>query len=68
MSSGNGIFQEDNTPDHRAQIVQEWFEEHNNKFQLISWQPNSLDLNLTKHIWVFIERQLRDKHLHFGIS
>ncbi|GBM75942.1 hypothetical protein AVEN_125348-1 [Araneus ventricosus] len=56
--TGNGIFQQDNTPCHKAWIVLEWFEEHTDEFHLMSWPPNSPDLNLMEHIWDVMERQL----------
>ncbi|GBO42208.1 Transposable element Tc1 transposase [Araneus ventricosus] len=34
--TGNGIFQQDNTPCHKARIVLEWFEEHTDEFHLMS--------------------------------
>ncbi|GBM69412.1 hypothetical protein AVEN_158718-1 [Araneus ventricosus] len=43
--TGNGIFQQDNAPCHKARIVLEWFEENTDEFHLMSWPPNSLDLN-----------------------
>ncbi|GBL78665.1 Transposable element Tc1 transposase [Araneus ventricosus] len=30
--TGNGIFQQDNAPGHKARIVLEWFEEHTDEF------------------------------------
>ncbi|KAK3532978.1 hypothetical protein QTP70_006210 [Hemibagrus guttatus] len=30
---GCGLFQQDNVPCHKAKMVQEWFDEHNNKFE-----------------------------------
>ncbi|GBN76236.1 Transposable element Tc1 transposase [Araneus ventricosus] len=39
--TGNGIFQLDNAPCHKARIVLEWFEEHTDEFHLMSWLPNS---------------------------
>ncbi|GBO03945.1 hypothetical protein AVEN_164652-1 [Araneus ventricosus] len=42
--TGNGIFQQDNAPCHKARILLEWFEEHTDEFQLMSWLPNSPDL------------------------
>ena len=30
---------------HKAKMVQEWFEEHNNEFEVLTWPPNSPDLN-----------------------
>ncbi|GBN34478.1 Transposable element Tc1 transposase [Araneus ventricosus] len=46
----NGIFQQDNAPCHKARIVLEWFEEHTDEFHLMSWPPNSPDLNPMEHI------------------
>ncbi|GBM26547.1 Transposable element Tc1 transposase [Araneus ventricosus] len=57
--TGNGIFQQDNAPCHKARIVLEWFEEHTYEFHLMSWPPNSPDLNPIEHIWDDMERQLR---------
>ncbi|GBM47052.1 hypothetical protein AVEN_68372-1 [Araneus ventricosus] len=57
--TGNGIFQQDNALCHKARIVLEWFEEHTTEFHLMSWPPNSPDLNLMEHIWDVRERQLR---------
>ncbi|GBN23389.1 Transposable element Tc1 transposase [Araneus ventricosus] len=48
--TGNGIFQQDNAPCHKAGIVLEWFEEHIDEFHLTSWPPNSPDLNPMEHI------------------
>ncbi|GBM84291.1 hypothetical protein AVEN_59607-1 [Araneus ventricosus] len=59
FSTGNGIFQQDNAPCHKAQIVLEWFEEQTDEFHLMSWSPNSRDLNPMEHIWDVMERQLR---------
>ncbi|GBM70738.1 Transposable element Tc1 transposase [Araneus ventricosus] len=56
--TGNGFFQQDNAPCHKARIVLEWFEEHTDEFQLMSWPPNSPDLNPMEHIWDVMERQL----------
>ncbi|GBM98948.1 Transposable element Tc1 transposase, partial [Araneus ventricosus] len=64
--TGNGIFQQDNAPCHKVRIVLEWFEEHTDEFHLMSWPPNSPDLNPMEHIWDVMERQL--KHHHVRIS
>ncbi|GBO46617.1 hypothetical protein AVEN_153837-1 [Araneus ventricosus] len=56
--TGNGIFQKDNAPRHKARVVLKWFEEHTDEFHLMSWPPNSPDLNLMEHIWDVMERQL----------
>ncbi|GBM79126.1 hypothetical protein AVEN_256242-1 [Araneus ventricosus] len=54
----NGIFQQDNSPCHKARIVLEWFEEHIDEFHLISWPPNSPDFNPMENIWDVMEQQL----------
>ncbi|GBN50421.1 hypothetical protein AVEN_206903-1 [Araneus ventricosus] len=54
--TGNGIFQQDNAPCHKALIVLEWLEELTDEFNLMSWPPNSPDLNPMEHIWDVMER------------
>ncbi|GBN96493.1 hypothetical protein AVEN_43007-1 [Araneus ventricosus] len=61
--TGNGIFQQDNAPCHKARIVLEWFEEHIDEFNLMSWPPNSADLNPIMQIWDVMEWQLRAQTL-----
>ncbi|GFV82791.1 transposase domain containing protein [Trichonephila clavipes] len=56
---GNGMVQQDNALCHKAKIVLQWFHEHDAEFQLMSWPPNSLDLNQIEHIWNVMGRQLR---------
>ncbi|GBO06494.1 hypothetical protein AVEN_211538-1 [Araneus ventricosus] len=53
-------------PCHKARIVLEWFEEHTDERHLMSWPPNSPDLNPMEHIWDVMERQL--KHHYVRIS
>ncbi|GBN64100.1 hypothetical protein AVEN_20951-1 [Araneus ventricosus] len=48
--TGNGIFQQDNAPCHKVRFVWEWFEEHTDEFHLMSWPPNSPDLNPMEHV------------------
>ncbi|GBM19599.1 hypothetical protein AVEN_107279-1 [Araneus ventricosus] len=43
--TGNGIFQQDNAPCHKAWIVLEWFEEPTDEFHLMS-------LDLTRRILI----------------
>ncbi|GBM22810.1 hypothetical protein AVEN_226480-1 [Araneus ventricosus] len=59
FQTGNGIFLQNSAPCHKARIVLEWFEEHTDEFHLISWPPNSPDLNPVEHIWDVMERQFR---------
>ncbi len=57
--SSDGYFQQDNTPCHKAQIISDWFLEHDNEFTLLKWPPQSPDLNPTEHLWDVVEREIR---------
>ncbi|KAK3510151.1 hypothetical protein QTP70_026736 [Hemibagrus guttatus] len=54
---GCGLFQQNNTPCHKAKMGQEWFDEHN-EFEVLTWPPNSPDLNPTEHLWDVLDKQL----------
>ena len=41
---------QDNTPCQAAKLVQELFEEDDNEFKMLTWQPNTPDLNLMEHM------------------
>ncbi|GFT50543.1 transposase domain containing protein [Trichonephila clavipes] len=56
---GNGMVQQDKAPCRKTKIVLEWFQEHDAEFQLVSWPPNSPDLNQIEHIWDVMRWQLR---------
>ncbi|KAK3535233.1 hypothetical protein QTP70_005025 [Hemibagrus guttatus] len=56
---GCGLFQQDNAPCHKAKMVQEWFDEHNNQFEVLTWPPNSPDLNPTQLLWDVLDKQVR---------
>ncbi|KAK3511397.1 hypothetical protein QTP70_007233 [Hemibagrus guttatus] len=56
---GCGLFQQDNAPCHKAKMVQEWFDEHKNKSEMLTWPPNSSDLNPIKHLWDVLDKQVR---------
>lgn len=49
FSSGWLHLTECNIPCHRGQITREWFKESSNKFQIISWPSNSLEMIGIKH-------------------
>ncbi len=51
-------FQQDNAPFHKAQIISDWFLEHDNEFTLLKWPPQSPDLNPMEHLWDVVEREI----------
>ncbi len=51
-------FQKDNAPCHKAQIISDWFLEHDNEFTLLKWLPQSPDLNPIEHLWDVVEREI----------
>jgi len=52
------LFQQDNAPYCKAKMVQECFEEHS-EFEVLTWPPNSPDLNPIKHLWDVLNKQIR---------
>ncbi len=44
---------------HKAQIISDWFLEHDNEFTLLKWPPQSPDLNPIEHLCDVVEREIR---------
>ncbi|KAK3507226.1 hypothetical protein QTP70_011372 [Hemibagrus guttatus] len=51
--------QQDNAPCHKAEMVQEWFDERNNQFEVLTPPPNSPDLNPIHHLWDVLDKQVQ---------
>ncbi len=49
--------QQDNAPYHKAQIISDWFLEHDNEFTLLKLPPQLPDLNPNEHLWDVVERR-----------
>lgn len=47
---GCGLSQQDSEPCQSTKIIQEWFEEQVKELKELPWPPDSLDLNLIKHL------------------
>ncbi len=57
-TSSDGYFQQNNAPCHKAQIISDWFLEHDNEFTLLKWPPQSPDLSPIEHLWDVVEREI----------
>ncbi len=57
--SSDDYFQQDYAPCHKAQIISDWFLEHDNEFTLLKLPPQSPDLNSIEHLLDVVEREIR---------
>ncbi len=57
--SSDGYLKQDNVPCHKAQIISDWFLEHDNEFTFLKWPPQLPNLNSIEHIWDVVEREIR---------
>ena len=53
------IYQQDNTPCHKAKTVMKWFEETN--VDVLQWPARSPDLNPIENLWVVMDLDLRNE-------
>jgi len=56
---GDGVFQDDSARIHRAPIVNNWFQEHDDSVEHLNWPPQSPDLNPIENMWAVIDKSLR---------
>lgn len=54
-----GLFHQDTLPCYKAIMVQEWFDEHNNEFKVLTWSTHFPKLNSIKHLWDLLGKQVR---------
>ncbi|GBB93200.1 hypothetical protein RclHR1_02130013 [Rhizophagus clarus] len=57
LNTNDIIFQQDNDLKHIATCIKQWFED--NKIEVLSWPPQSPNLNPIKHHWNNIDCYLR---------
>ena len=53
------VFQQDNAPIHKCQVVLKWLKNRN--VNLMDWPSQSPDLNPIENVWSFIKMEI-DKH------
>ncbi len=57
--SSDGYIQPDNAPCNKAQIISDWFLEHDNEFSFLKGPPQSPDINPIEPLWDMVEREIR---------
>lgn len=56
LPASNLIFQDDNAPIHRSEMVEAWLRD--NQIERIDWPPNSPDLSIIENIWAILKKRL----------
>lgn len=56
---GSGHFQQDNVHCHTSDSVQDWFEEHDHEFTVLTWPPDSPDLSPMEKLWDILDREIQ---------
>ncbi|MCJ8741340.1 hypothetical protein PDJAM_G00069450 [Pangasius djambal] len=51
------MFEQDDAPRLTVKIVQERSEEHDKEFKVLTWPPDSPDLNPIEHLWDVLDKQ-----------
>jgi hypothetical protein len=55
------VFQQDGDPKHTSARASHWFHDHGIK--ILRWAPSSPDMNIIKHAWEQLDRQLRAREV-----
>ena len=57
------IFQQDNAPIHKSQIVGQFFEQR--RWNVLEWPPYSPDLNIIENLWSVVKKRLEKQTINW---